>query len=1143
MADTKPLSLRMPRAQKEMLACLQCGYCIEVCEAHGQTPWESVTPRGKIYYLTQLDKRNLLDWPLNRDVKVSDDFVKAMYKCTGCGNCETVCHANLELVALWEKVRTWFVDSAAGPMKVHWKMLDNIVEKHNPYGEDQNERAAWWPKDVKREKTPDVIVFAGCTGSYRMKQIPQAGVQILDRAGVKQNCLGPDEYCCTSPALRVGVTRQTMKFAEKMVSKADAMGAKDMVMTCSGCFKTVSTDFGNYYSKTGQKVYHFVQYVENLLAAKKLTLNNPINAKVTYHDPCHLGRHSGVYDAPRNILKKIKGLKYIEMEKNRDNSRCCGAGGGYKSAFNEWAVNVAAERIRDAEAVGAEIIATACPFCVLNLRDGAKKIGSKVKVMDISEMLLTVTAPLAEPPAAPAAAAAPAPVPVAVPVAAAPIAVPVPAPVAAVPLPAPAPAVTRVVITEEGADDDVFGDVLWEDDPEVKVRKILWKRGYRYRRRYGKKKINIAFLTPKVAAFVTGEPNDELDSSLRNVGWTVLRFKETDVTDGKKEAEEIIAAISRNLDAMEKEEAAADVDEKDDDVSKDESADDSAELKLRRRLWKGGYRYRRHYGREMINIAFRKAKVAVFVGSLAKDEYIDDPLRSAGWIVLRYIEDKVTDAKKEYEEVVRALDKNIKALGVREETVAKPEPAPAVRPVAAVYEETDRRSAADEETDDEVLRPESATDSAELKLRRRLWHRGYRYRRHYGREKIGIAFPKARVAAFVGPETVKDMDASLKSAGWTVLRFKEENVRDAKKESEKVMAAVDRSLSALMNEDVSPKSKFAADEDLFGEEKDDDPADLKMRRILWREGYRYRRRYGREKMTVAFRRAKVGAFVCSDTRRRKGDDLLVKRGWTIMRFKDANMTDARKEADKVMAAVDRNLELLSQGVIPEGANITSTDVLDAEVEENTPEYRLRMALWKDSRYRRNYGEYRINIAYPSAKVAVFVDPAGARQPCDGKLEEDGWLVLRFKGANITDGKKEAEKVLSSIEKNIEFLEELAAAEDADEEDLSYLLEDTPEGRVRRAVWNKRLRYRRNYNANRIRIDVAFVRFRVAVYIDEDGKDKPSDETLRKRGWNVIRIKRSNITDGKKEAEVIHAAVKESKKALRKKKRRTAKKKE
>ena len=278
-------------------------------------------------------------------------------------------------------------------------MAAKVAECHNPYGEPPSKRDAWWPAEVERHVPADVIFFAGCTGSYRMQNIAQAGVIVLSRAGVKMNCLGEKEWCCSSPLLRTGTKTESLGCAETVVEKADGIGGKDMVMTCSGCYKTVSTDFGKYYAKVGQNVYHFSQYVEQLINDRKLPLNNEFKHKVTYHDPCHLGRHSGVFDAPRNVIKKIKGVEFVEMERSRENSRCCGAGGGYKSQFNDFATNVAAERIRDAEATGAEILITCCPFCVLNLTQGAKKIGSKIKVMDLSQVLLEVTAPKKEEPA------------------------------------------------------------------------------------------------------------------------------------------------------------------------------------------------------------------------------------------------------------------------------------------------------------------------------------------------------------------------------------------------------------------------------------------------------------------------------------------------------------------------------------------------------------------------------------------------------------------------------------------------------------------------------------------------------------------------------------------------------------------------
>ena len=295
-------------------------------------------------------------------------------------------------------MRAWLVKNGVGPLSAHKGMAEKVAKYHNPYGEPPSKRDAWWPEDVERAAVPDTIFFAGCTGSYRMQHIAQAGVRVLARAGVKMNCLGDKEYCCSSPLIRTGNLNESLVCSETVVEKADGMGGKDMVMTCSGCYKTVSSDFGRFYAKVGQNVYHFSQYVEKLINAKKLPLNNEFNHKVTYHDPCHLGRHSGVFDAPRNVIKKIKGVEFVEMERSRENSRCCGAGGGYKSQFNDFATAIAMDRIRDAEATGAEILITCCPFCVLNLTQGAKKLGSSMKVMDLSQVLLEVTAPKVEAP-------------------------------------------------------------------------------------------------------------------------------------------------------------------------------------------------------------------------------------------------------------------------------------------------------------------------------------------------------------------------------------------------------------------------------------------------------------------------------------------------------------------------------------------------------------------------------------------------------------------------------------------------------------------------------------------------------------------------------------------------------------------------
>ncbi len=669
----KPQLINLPRVQKELAQCQMCGYCIDVCEAHRQTPWESVTARGKIYYLNQLDKTGFgaLDTLLRRKVTLSPEFVDAMYKCTGCGNCEEICHAKIKLVDLWEKIRKWMADEGVAPLPVHKKLEKSIIKNGNPYGEPKTKRDAWWPEEVPRTTPPQAIFFAGCTGSYRMQNIPRAAVTILDRAGITVNCLGENEVCCTSPLLRTGINMQTLEASKEVVTKADALGAKDMVMSCSGCYKTVSSNYVEYYGKPGQNVYHITQYVDKLIANRKLPLNNEFKARVTYHDPCHLGRHSKVFEEPRNILKKIKGLDFVEMERNRENSRCCGAGGGYKSAFNDFAVNIAAERVRDAEAVGAEVIATACPFCVLNLKQGAAKIKSKVKVMDITEILLQVTAPKIEEPA------------------------------------------------EEPAGETVSSEAL----KEAEAAKLAAEEALKAAQAEAEAAKAEAAEAKAAAAAATAAAEEALKAAeaaktaepaaqaaaepaaakaadayeyaenvnSKNVANGVYDQKRADVfssqiadikaSDAPADAKDIamsqviggmILAAMAAADSKKAEEAPAEEPAADEDAAFEEAGDDfdidedewamTPEGIVRRAAWNKGLRCRRNYGPLAIPVAFVRWKVAVYVDADETTEENRSKLEKDGWIVVNYDSSKITDGQEQAEELRDTVKSQMRAL-------------------------------------------------------------------------------------------------------------------------------------------------------------------------------------------------------------------------------------------------------------------------------------------------------------------------------------------------------------------------------------------------------------------------------------------------------------------------------------------------
>jgi Fe-S oxidoreductase len=387
----------LPEKYKEDLyGCLQCGYCRDACPVYEQIGWESATPRGKSFYLRGLTKKGLFDRMLGRSVDalirrraVADNKLAVrLYQCTSCGACEEVCHSNIKFVPLWEDVRHWINERGLGPMEAHKQIYSRVKQLRNPYNEPTENRAKWLPPDVKLSDKPEVVFFAGCTESYRMQPLAQASVRILSKAGVPFTVLGADEWCCCSPLLRTGQRDIVEEFIRHNAEAVLKTGAKTLVTACAGCYNTINKDHRKILGSLLFELYHISQYIEKLIKEGKLQLTKPVNKTVIYHDPCHLGRHAGVFDAPRNVLRAIPGLKLMEMKRIRKESRCCGAGGGVKSAFNDLAEDIAVARIKEAKESGAELIATSCPFCIVNLNAGAKRAGIDIKTVDVLELVM-----------------------------------------------------------------------------------------------------------------------------------------------------------------------------------------------------------------------------------------------------------------------------------------------------------------------------------------------------------------------------------------------------------------------------------------------------------------------------------------------------------------------------------------------------------------------------------------------------------------------------------------------------------------------------------------------------------------------------------------------------------------------------------
>ncbi|MCK5561413.1 MAG: (Fe-S)-binding protein [Thermoplasmata archaeon] len=379
------MELKLDKFEYDLYTCLQCGYCQSVCPMYDQLGWESASPRGKLFYVKQLTERNFFDALLGRKLKIDGEFIQRIYQCTGCGACEEVCHENIKLHELWKKIKDNFFEQGLINIDVHKKVHERIYKYKNPFGEPPENRGNWLPKDVKLSKNPEVVFFQGCTESYRKQELAQTTVRILHKAGVPFTILGAEEWCCGSICINTGQIDYIDEYAKHNVKAIKETGATTLVAACAGCYNTIKNEYPKLVGELPVELYHVSEYVEKIIKEKKLKFTKTIDKTVTFHDSCHLGRGAGVFDAPRNVLNSIPGIKLTEMYRSRERSRCCGAGCGCVAAFNDIASALAKDRVQEAEDVGAELIVTTCPFCNLNLNRAGEDNGG-MKTVDVVEL-------------------------------------------------------------------------------------------------------------------------------------------------------------------------------------------------------------------------------------------------------------------------------------------------------------------------------------------------------------------------------------------------------------------------------------------------------------------------------------------------------------------------------------------------------------------------------------------------------------------------------------------------------------------------------------------------------------------------------------------------------------------------------------
>lgn len=320
------------------------------------------------------------------DLEWNDDLKDVIFACTTCGACMDSCqapHADY-IVDMIESLREMAVKHI-GPATNQEKLLERATntDMWNPYGEKHCDNS-----DIKKEynlpEKAEWVYFIGCTSNYRQKQLRDATLRLLKKAGV--NFTVVDEHCCTSPLLRTGQIDPAPDFMKYNVAQIKNAGASKVVTSCAGCYRTLLKDYEKFGVDLGFEVFHTGELIKKLLDEGKIKIKSKYNKIVTYHDPCHLGRHMGVYEIPREIIKAIPGIKLVEMHRNRNHAWCCGAGGGVKIGYPEWALEISEERLKEAKETGATVLLSMCPFCKTNLSDANKKYNAGFEVLDIIEL-------------------------------------------------------------------------------------------------------------------------------------------------------------------------------------------------------------------------------------------------------------------------------------------------------------------------------------------------------------------------------------------------------------------------------------------------------------------------------------------------------------------------------------------------------------------------------------------------------------------------------------------------------------------------------------------------------------------------------------------------------------------------------------
>ena len=383
--------LGLERVRSEIDKCFRCGYCREtprplsgaylMCPVREELKFEQYDARGR-----NLIARALVEGKLDYTQKL----IESVYTCCTCGLCTELCPmfqgAKVDTPKIIRAWREEIVEKGLGPPDILREVNHTTERNYNPFGKAANERRRW-ANGIEIARKADVLYFVGCYASYKQPEIARSAANILTKSNVKFTVL-KDEKCCGLPQMWNGEAKLGEKFVSSNVAAIRETGAKKVVATCPGCYMALRSD---YPEITGNaldfEVYHMSEFLADLVDKGGLEFKK-INKRVTYHDPCHLGRYSKIYEQPRKVIEAIPGIEFAEMKRNRADSACCGSGIVVAPTFPKLSLSIADKRIEEAKDTNAEIIVTTCPSCVTQLKLAARRMRSSIEVVDLVDLVV-----------------------------------------------------------------------------------------------------------------------------------------------------------------------------------------------------------------------------------------------------------------------------------------------------------------------------------------------------------------------------------------------------------------------------------------------------------------------------------------------------------------------------------------------------------------------------------------------------------------------------------------------------------------------------------------------------------------------------------------------------------------------------------